>query len=70
MAWCADRIKQVLATDSRHPDGLMVQPPAEARWMVYETTGLFFTFMQAGMRSWHAGSEIYTERRRDVEQTK
>jgi hypothetical protein len=29
----------------------MVPPPAEARWMVYETLGLFFTFLKAGMKS-------------------
>jgi len=29
----------------------MVQPPAEARWMVYETYSLFFTFLKARMKS-------------------
>jgi len=29
----------------------MVKPPAEARWMVYETLSLFFTFLKAGMKS-------------------
>jgi hypothetical protein len=29
----------------------MVRPPAEARWMVYETISLFFTFLKARMKS-------------------
>jgi len=29
----------------------MVLPPAEARWMVYETVSLFFTFWKARMES-------------------
>jgi hypothetical protein len=33
------------------PIGLMVQPPAEARWMVHETYSLFFTFLKARMES-------------------
>jgi len=29
----------------------MVHPPAEARWMVFETISLFFTFLKARMKS-------------------
>jgi hypothetical protein len=44
----------------------MVQPPAEARWMVCETISLFFTFLKARMKSLQKLGNLQ-ERRRDIE---